>query len=264
MQKIKDLVYYNRKEIITVLLCTLLFGSIFLFSSSDSKDVIIDDTNDEFIKDTKEESTRIVVDIKGEVVKPGTYEFNIDDRISDAIEKSGGLTEKADTSQINLSEKLSDEMLIIIPSVMEEETIDDNFINEKSTTSETSTKTSTSTNNNTNINTTTNSSTATKNNTTNNSNSNSSNVIKKESTVTTKSSSSSNSGGTIIVKDSKISINTASVSELMTIKGIGETKAKAIVDYRNTNGLFKDISDITKVSGIGNSTFEKIKDYIKV
>ena len=50
----------------------------------------------------------------------------------------------------------------------------------------------------------------------------------------------------------------------MTIKGIGETKAKAIVNYRNTVGLFKDIKDITNVTGIGNSTFEKIKDYIKV
>jgi len=64
--------------------------------------------------------------------------------------------------------------------------------------------------------------------------------------------------------DDKISINNASVSELMNISGIGEVKAKNIVEYRNKNGLFKSIEDIKNVNGIGNSTFEKIKEYIKL
>ena len=64
--------------------------------------------------------------------------------------------------------------------------------------------------------------------------------------------------------NNKISINTARLSELMNIKGIGEIKAKSIIEYREKNGLFKSIEDITKVKGIGSSTFEKIKDYIKV
>ena len=71
-------------------------------------------------------------------------------------------------------------------------------------------------------------------------------------------------GSTNVVKDNKISINTASVNELITINGIGKAKAEEIVSYRNKNGLFKDIKDITKVSGIGNATYEKIKDYIKI
>ena len=65
-------------------------------------------------------------------------------------------------------------------------------------------------------------------------------------------------------KDTKVSINTATVEELMTIDGIGESKAKAIVKYRETNGNFETIEDIKNVSGIGESTFEKFKDYITV
>lgn len=62
----------------------------------------------------------------------------------------------------------------------------------------------------------------------------------------------------------KININTADVSELTTITGIGETRAKAIVDYRTEHGSFKDTKDITNVSGIGDATYEKIKDSICV
>lgn len=62
----------------------------------------------------------------------------------------------------------------------------------------------------------------------------------------------------------KININTADISELTTITGIGETRAKAIVDYRTEHGGFKDTKDITNVSGIGDATYEKIKDSICV
>ena len=62
----------------------------------------------------------------------------------------------------------------------------------------------------------------------------------------------------------KININTADISELTTITGIGETRAKAIVDYRTEHGGFKETKDITNVSGIGDATYEKIKDSICV
>ena len=61
-----------------------------------------------------------------------------------------------------------------------------------------------------------------------------------------------------------ININTASLEQLMTLSGIGESKAKSIISYREENGNFNEIEDITKVSGIGQALYEKIKDYITV
>lgn len=201
MQKIKDFIYYNRKELLIGALCLLTFFNFFF--KNDNKEVIINDSISDIEKKDDVEEKKIIVDIKGEVVSPGTYEMSIDDRVQDVIKKAGGLTSKANTESINLSEKVTDEMLIVIPS------IDSNTkpVEEK--------KPNTTSNNN-------------------------------------------------IVSDGKVSINKASIQELMTIKGIGEAKAKAIIDYRNKQGSFKNIDELKNVSGIGNSTFEKIKDYIKL
>ena len=201
MQKIKDFIYYNRKEIITVFICISAFISFSLFSSKSEVITMSNDIEKDEEKEEKKET--IMVDIKGEIQNPGTYELEMGNRIIDVINKSGGLTDDADVRSINLSEKLEDEMLIIIPS--KEELVNNQpVINSK---------------NNTNVNQ---------------------------------------------AQDSKISINTANVSTLMTLKGIGQKKAESIVEYREKNGLFKKIEDITNVSGIGNSIFDKIKDYIKV
>lgn len=61
-----------------------------------------------------------------------------------------------------------------------------------------------------------------------------------------------------------VNINTATLEELMTLSGIGETKAKAIISYREQNGNFNSIEEITNVSGIGQAIYEKIKKYITV
>lgn len=61
-----------------------------------------------------------------------------------------------------------------------------------------------------------------------------------------------------------ININTAPASELVKLKGIGEVKAAAIVEYRRINGNFKTVQDIMNVSGIGEKTFEKIRGQITV
>ena len=70
-----------------------------------------------------------------------------------------------------------------------------------------------------------------------------------------------------IIKDEisgLININTASISDLDKLNGIGESKAKAIVEYREVNGNFKSIDDIKNVNGISESLFDKIKDFITV
>ena len=66
------------------------------------------------------------------------------------------------------------------------------------------------------------------------------------------------------VQSVMININTASEAELMTLPGIGQSRAKDIINYRVKNGFFESIDDIMKVSGIKEAGFEKIKDLIKV
>lgn len=62
----------------------------------------------------------------------------------------------------------------------------------------------------------------------------------------------------------KININTASSEELQTLNGIGETKAAAIIQYRTENGGFNSIEEICRVKGIGDATFNKIRDRITI
>lgn len=209
MQKLKDFIYYNRKTIIIITIISTIF-LIYVMTTLNEKDNFEEEITIEENIEQEKESSQMIIDIKGEVNSPGTYEFEENKRVIDAINKAGGLTKKADTEDINLSEKLTDEMLIIIPSKEEKEK------QEKEITS------------------------------------NSNNASTNESVSHTQTS------------DGKISINTANISELTKLSGIGESKARSIIEYREKNGKFKTIEDIKKVSGIGNSTFDKIKDNIKI
>lgn len=62
--------------------------------------------------------------------------------------------------------------------------------------------------------------------------------------------------------DGKVNINLADVQELMTIPGIGPSKAAAIVQYREENGSFASTESIMEVSGIGQKTFERLESFI--
>lgn len=62
----------------------------------------------------------------------------------------------------------------------------------------------------------------------------------------------------------KININTASREELESLPRIGEALAQRIIDYRESNGRFKDINELNNVSGIGDKIFEGLKDKITV
>ena len=62
----------------------------------------------------------------------------------------------------------------------------------------------------------------------------------------------------------KVNLNTADESELCTLTGVGASKAKAIIAYREENGPFVSIEDLMKVEGIKEGTFHKIKDEIEV
>jgi competence protein ComEA len=61
-----------------------------------------------------------------------------------------------------------------------------------------------------------------------------------------------------------VNVNTATQSELEAVKGLGPSKAKAIIAYREANGNFKSLDDLDKVKGFGKSSIDKLKDELTV
>ena len=72
------------------------------------------------------------------------------------------------------------------------------------------------------------------------------------------------SNSTTALDNGLVNLNTADVAALMTLPGIGESRAKAIISYREQHGAFAQIEDIMKISGIKQAAFSKIKDKITV
>lgn len=64
--------------------------------------------------------------------------------------------------------------------------------------------------------------------------------------------------------DGRININTAGVEELTTLKGVGESRANAIIAFREEHGSFENPEDIMQIAGIKEGIYAKIKDQIKV
>ena len=62
--------------------------------------------------------------------------------------------------------------------------------------------------------------------------------------------------------DGRININTASLSELKSLSGVGDVTAQKIIDYREANGSFTSISQLKNIEGIGDKTFENIKEFV--
>ena len=68
----------------------------------------------------------------------------------------------------------------------------------------------------------------------------------------------------LLVAGDKVNINTANKEELSALPGIGPAIAERIIEYRDKNGPFKNTEEITKIKGIGEKTFQKIKDLIAI
>ena len=143
------------------------------------------------------QETVIFVDIKGAVKNPGVYQMKVGDRVKDALDAAGGLTEEADSQKVNLAKRLEDQMVIVVPKVGEEaEEIPAGATSKEAT------------------------------------------------------------------KEGKVNINTATVEELKTLKGVGEKKAEAIIEYRKKNGSFQTKEDLMKVRGIGKKLFDSFQERI--
>ena len=193
-------------------------------------------------KTEKENKKMVNVDIKGAIKNPGVYEVEENSKIIDLVKLSGGLTDEADTTYINLAKKVRDEMVIIIYTR-----------NQIKDAKQKETLSTTNINNSCICPKITNDACITKENTTISSETNKSKSETKTTTDTN-----TNESTNII------NINTATKEELQTLKGIGEGKAEAIIKYREENGNFTKSEDIMNVNGIGESVYEKIKDNITI
>lgn len=166
----------------------------------------------------------IKVEIKGAVKNEGVYQINDTDRVEDLIKISGGLTEQADISTINLSKELKNEDVVIIYTKEEIEEAKKGSTSIKYIEKECFCP---KINNSACI----------------------------EDIIA--------NSDSIINDTGKVNLNTATKEELLTIPNVGESKANLIIEYRN-NTPFTNIEDIMNIKGIGNGIFEKIKNYITV
>ncbi len=228
----KQIIKYG-KYVIIILIIALIATLVIISNQSKQEDVteVSIEQPIEEQKEQKEEIKKIKVDIKGEVNNPGVYELNVGSRVNDAIKASGNLTENADTTLLNLSKNLTDEMVIIVYNKYEIEKL-----KKELTTTQTVIK-----------------------------------YIEKEcscpdtiNNACMKKADTTKKEETKASKDNKVSINTGTLEELQTIPGIGESKAQAIIEYREKNGNFNTIEEIKNISGIGESTFDKFKEYITI
>ena len=185
----------------------ILVGRGMMASSTKEKIMVTNAVNTTRVEETTTMMPQnCYVDIKGEVLRPGVYEFSCESRIQEVIKKAGGFTEEADETKINLAQKITDQMQMIVPNVHS----------------------------------------------------------KQEGGVTEGNSEKGNTSNTTPSnsKQGTVNINTATLEELQTIKGIGKKKAEAILQYRKEHGVFRTKEDLLQVKGIGKKALEAIESQV--
>lgn len=68
-------------------------------------------------KELLQQPETVIIDVKGEILKPGVYEITSGSRVNDIIQLAGGFTKSADQTKVNLAQKVQDEMIIVIPKI---------------------------------------------------------------------------------------------------------------------------------------------------
>ncbi len=228
MENLKDFIAEKKFLFLTgfLALACLLMGILYLkdASAEEAFQCPVETLDMSEYEQESSSNSKIRVDIKGAVRNPGVYELENGAVVNDLIAISGGLMSNADTSNLNLSKKLSNEMVIIVYTKDEvKEMKKSDRLGDANITDEL----------------------------------NDNSTIIEENLETSSSKSTSKVTG-------KINLNTASKEQLETLTGIGASKAESIIQYRNTCGAFKKIEDIKNISGIGDALYAKIKDYITV
>lgn len=214
-----------------IIILSLSFYTFYFLSQKDYSLALEEETNPlEIVKPEPATPAPKVnyygVDIKGSILNPGVYLVKEGSRVIDVIEEAGGLTKGASTTYVNLSKKIFDEMVIKIYTKVEINNIQKKLKEEALLLTELAASPN--------------------------------DALIKEEDLT----SSSNNSEESPPVSNLISINQATIEQLTTLPGIGEVKAVAIIKYREENGPFKALEELTLVNGIGESTFVKIKDYI--
>ena len=235
MQDVICFIKRNVRDIFLFSLILIVLGLVlykFYFTSSqnelDSSLVVALNNEEEVLKENLEEKKAFNVDVKGAVKKPGVYMVAEEAIVNDVINLAGGFNSNAYKNGINLSKRVNDEMVIYVYTKTEIKNKDNvvtvESVNDTCKTPDYSICEC---------------------------------IDKKESIIENGNNEGENSTNII-------NINTANAEQLTSLTGIGEAKAKAIIEYRNVNGAFKSIDDIMEVSGIGESVFVKIKDHITI
>ncbi len=185
-----------------------------------------DDSTSEDV-DAKENKP-LYVEVKGAVLNPGVFAVSDENIINDVIAMAGGFTDNAYTANINLSKRVTDELVIYVYTDSEYQK---NNSNDNSSKKEDNSYT-----------------------------------IDEyiDSSVSIITSSSSDNVSNSSESGSLININTASSEQLTTLPGIGDAKANNIIAYRTEVGYFKTIEELKNVNGIGDATFEQLKSLITV
>lgn len=226
--------YRYRKQIMigTFLLIVLLLSGSICYICFGKRDIKIKKekvpvlASLEIEKEEKEEKVWYQIDIKGQVQNPGLYKIDAESRVMDAIILAGGFREFADTTVLNLSKKVFDEMVIIVYS--QEEVA--NFSKTLERMQKVEEKC----------------------------------IQKEEGSMENDACFVWPEEEQTQPLKQKISINDATLEQLQMLPGIGSSKAEAILSYRVEHGKFTSIEEIKEVEGIGEALFVKIKDYITV
>lgn len=208
-----------------------------------------EETSDELTKPEQEPEIKIYV--IGCVNKPGVVTIKKGQVIDDAIKIAGGATKEADLENINLAYKLNENTMLRIKSKVLNTTSSNKAVVASSTSSSKANKTPQPSNSPAKTN-----------------NSKVTNAGKMNSGVDVV----TDSLGAVVIEDDEtnesgkkntlININKASQVELENLPNVGPATAKAIIDYREKNDGFKKLTDIMKITGIKQKTYDKIKEFI--